>query len=117
MCGTLPGTLNEVRTVNVVGAGFGFAGVGRGAACVGVDVADGRGAWLGEPWFGDAEPGAVAVRLADGHGAVCEARCDGCEQAATVSSPATTTAAGRQARRKKASALLPVTGGFDGIGP
>src|SRR5262252_4754925 len=48
MDGTLPTTLNEVFTVNVVGAGlgFGFAGaVALGAAeCVGVDVADGRGA-------------------------------------------------------------------------
>ena len=73
MCGTLPATLNEVLTVNVVGAGFGL--VAPGAACVGVDVADGRGAEdvaRGRLW--DVDPGAAADRLEDGHGAVCEAR-------------------------------------------
>ena len=79
-CGTLPATLNEVLTVNVVGAGFGFAGaVVLGAACVGVDVAGGRGAVdvpgrLGVAGLGEADPGAVEVPLDDGHGAVCEAR-------------------------------------------
>ena len=77
MCGTLPATLNEVLTVNVVAAGFGLAGVVvLGAACVGVDVADGRGEEVAPGRLGDGlgDPGPVAVRLDDGQGAVCEAR-------------------------------------------